>query len=203
MPPSLGDTLCPSVPGQDAGSSKDIDQCLGALVIALDEIADPPPETPGARSPAGFGTDDPAQQLAPLLSGEANGECAVGGLQQVMAFVEDIAGRNSRIIEPAESGLRHHQGVVGDNNLRLPCLANVLFDKAAPKMRTGRVHALAAAIGQPADPTAPNELGEPAGKVAGHQITRLGRSDPAGYQSEMAGGSCRAAHWRADRVLIV
>src|SRR5215472_17611650 len=120
-----------------------------------------------------------------------------------MAFVEDIARRDSRIIEPAESGLCHHEGVVGDNNPSLPCLANVLFDKAAPKMRTGRVHALAAAIGQPADPSASDELGKPAGKVAGHQVTRLSRSDPAGDQPEMAGRSCRAAHWRADRVLIV
>ena len=71
-----------------------------------------------------------------------------------MAFVEDIAGRDRRIIEPAERSLRHDQGMIGDDDARLPRLADILLDKAAAKMRAGRMDAFAAAVGEPVDPAA-------------------------------------------------
>src|ERR1700757_3429857 len=104
----------------------------------------------------------------------------------MMAFVEDVAGRDRRVVEAAESRLRHHQRMIGNNDPRLACLADVLFDETATKMRTGRMHAFAAAIGKPTHPAASNELAEPSRKIAGHQITAFSCSNPARDQAEMA-----------------
>ena len=120
-----------------------------------------------------------------------------------MTLVENIAGRDGRIVEPAEGGLRHDQRMVSDDDVRLPRLTDVLFDKTAAKMRAGRVYALAAAIGEPADPAAPDELAEPPWKIAGHEVPGLASSDPAGDQPEMAGRPSRPAHRGAERVLVI
>src|SRR5262245_36933049 len=120
-----------------------------------------------------------------------------------MTFIEHIASRDDRVIEPAEGSLRHDQRVVGDDNPRLSCLSDVLLDKAAAKMRAGRVHAFAAPIGEPVDPAASDQLGKPAWEVSRGQVSCLARGDPARDQSEMPGGSSRAADCRADRLLVV
>ena len=93
----------------------------------------------------------------------------------MMAFVEDIAGRHRRIVEPAERGLRHDQRVVGDHDARVPRLADVLLDKAAAEMRAGGMDAFAAAVGEPVDPAAADQLGEPAREIAGDQIAGFAR----------------------------
>src|SRR5271166_2492676 len=120
-----------------------------------------------------------------------------------MALIKHIAGRNGCIVEPAESGLCHHQCVISDDDARLPRLADILLDKAAAKMRAGRVNALATTIGQPADPAASDELGKPAREIAGHEIPGLACGDPASDQPEMSGRSPRPAHCRAERVLVI
>src|SRR5271169_5163127 len=120
-----------------------------------------------------------------------------------MAFVENIAGRNGCIVEPTKSGLRHDQRMIGHNDPGLPRLADVLFDEAAAKMRAGRVYALAAAIGQPTNPAAPDELGKPAREIARHQVPGPGRSDPPGDQPEMAGRPSRPGHRGTERVLVI
>src|SRR5437763_636765 len=120
-----------------------------------------------------------------------------------MTLVENIPGRDGRIVEPAEGGLRHDQRMVSDDDVRLPRLTDVLLDETAAKMRAGRMYALAAAIGEPADPAAPDEFAEPPRKIAGHDVPGLARSDPAGDQPEMPGRPPRPAHRGAERVLII
>src|SRR5437762_10453659 len=97
----------------------------------------------------------------------------------MMAFVEHIAGRYAGIVDPAKRGLRHDQRVVRDNKPRVPRRPHILLDKAAAEMRAGSVDALAAPVGQRIDPAAPDQLGEPAWKIAGDEIARRGRADPA------------------------
>ncbi len=101
-----------------------------------------------------------------------------------MALVEHIAGRHVGVVEPAQRRLRHHEGMVGDDQPRVPGRAHVLLDKAGAEMRAGGVDALAAPVGQRADPAAPDQLGEPAREVAAHQVARGGGADPSRDQHE-------------------
>ncbi len=203
MAARFGDALRPAVAGEDSRGGENVEQCLGASVIAFDEVADPAPQASGARAPAGFGADDPPPQFTPFLARQTHRKGAVGGLQQVVTFVEDVAGRDGCIVEPAESSLRHDQRMVGDDDARLPRLADVLLDKTAAKMRAGRVYALAAPIGEPTYPTASDEFAEPSRKIAGHEVPGLARSDPAGDQPEMPGRPSCPAHRGAERVLVI
>src|SRR5580693_348555 len=203
MAARFGDALRPAVAGENAGGRQDVEQCLGAMVITFDEVADPAPQASGTGASAGFGADDPAPQFTPFLARQAHREGAVGGIQKMMALVEDIAGRNGCIVEPAECGLRHDQRMVGDDDARLARLADVLLDETAAKMRAGRVYALAPAISEPADAAAPNEFAEPPRKIAGHEISGLARADPPGDQPEMPGRPARPAHSGAERVLVI
>ena len=68
MAARFGDTLRPAVAGEDPGGGENVEQCSGSSVIAFDEIADPAVQTSGARTPAGFGADDPPPQFTPFLA---------------------------------------------------------------------------------------------------------------------------------------
>ena len=68
MAARFSDALRPTVAGENAGGGEDVEQCLGAIVVAFDEIADPAAQTSGARTPAGFGADDPPPQFTPFLA---------------------------------------------------------------------------------------------------------------------------------------
>ena len=147
--------------------------------------------------------DDPAAQLAPFTPGQAHGKGAVRCCEQVVTFVEDIAGRHGCVVEPTECGLGHDQRMVGDDDARLSCLANVLLDKAAVILRAGRVDAFAAAVGKPVDAAKSDQLGEPAREVSGHQISRVGRGDPAGDQPELRQRFPRPHQCRTEGLLII
>ncbi len=159
---------------------------------------------PRAREPpARFGADDPAAQLAPLTARQTHRKGVVGGFEQVVPLVEHIAGRHRRVVEPAECGLGHDERMIGDDDPRAAGLADVLLDKAAAKMWAGGVHAFAAAVGERADPRAPDQLGEPAGEVAADQVARLARGDPARHQPELRRGPPRPGHRTRSSLLIV
>src|SRR5262249_6880541 len=158
---AVGDPLRPTVLGQDAGRSQGLAQRSLAFIVALDEVADPPSEAAYPRSRRTLGADEPAAQFAPLAARKLEGKGAVGRIEEMVALVEHLAGRHRRIVEPAQGGLGHDQRVIGDDDPRLPRTANVLFDKAAAKMRTGGMHAFAAPVGERVDPAAADQLAEP------------------------------------------
>jgi len=60
-------------------------------------------------------------------------------------------------------------------------------------MLAGGMDALAAPVGERGDAIAADELGKPAGKIAGHQIAGLGRQHPAPDQRHGAEGCARAS----------
>ena len=99
---ALGETLMPAIGRQDAGSDQRLDQRRLGLFIGLDEIADAASQAAGARA-AGLGAEQPAPQLASLVPGQAHRKRGVGRVEQVMALVEHIAGRQGGVVEPAES----------------------------------------------------------------------------------------------------
>ena len=57
----------------------------------------------------------------------AEREGAVGRLEQMMALVEDIAGRQVGVVEPAERRLHHDQRVIGDRRCRARRARRTLF----------------------------------------------------------------------------
>ena len=129
---------------------------------------------PRAREPPDpFGAHDPPPQLAAFSTRQPNRKGVIGRLQQMMAFVEYIAGRHGGIVEPAERGLRHDKSVIGDDDPGIACAADILLDKATTKMLAGGMDALAAAVGEAIDATTADQFGKPAGEIAGDQITRL------------------------------
>ena len=201
--PPFGYPLRPAVAGEDAGRGEDLEQCPGAVIAAVDEVADAPPQPAGARASTPLGAGDPAAQLASLAARQPHRKGIVGGLEQMVAFVENVTGRHRRIVQPAQRRLGHDQGMVGDDEARATRLANVLFDKAAVKMRAGGMHAFAAAVGERADPPAADQLGEPAGKIAAHQISGLAGGDPARHQPELRRRPTRPRHRRRGGFLVI
>ena len=168
----VGDALVPAIGRQDAGGDQCLDQRRAGFVVRLDEVADAALQAAGART-AGLGAEEPAPQLASFLAGEPQRERGIGGFEQMMPLVEDIARRHDGIVEPAQCGLGHDQRVVGDDDAGVARRAHVLFDKAAAKMRAGGMDAFAAPVGQRVEPAAADQLGEPARKIAGDEVARL------------------------------
>ena len=121
-----------------------------------------------------------------------------------MALVEDIAGRQGGIVEPAERRLRHDQRMVGDDEPRMAGGAHVLLDKAAAEMRAGGMDAFAAPVGQRIDPGAPDQLGEPARKIAGRRGRRKRSPMPSARSAPAPPPTAAArAERRARRVLVI
>ena len=162
-----------------------------ASSIGLDKIADAAAQAAGARA-AGLGAEQPAPQLAPLVPGQAHRERGVGRVEQVMALVEHVAGRQRGIVEPAQRRLRHDKRVVGDDEPRVPGRAHILLDKAAAEMRAGGMDAFAAPVGQRIDPGAPDQLGEPARKIAGGEVAGDAVADAQRAISTSAAADCDA-----------
>ena len=107
-----------------------------------------PAQAAGARAAALLGAEQPAPQLRRLAPGQLEREGAVGGVEHVVALVEDIARRQVAVVEPAERRLDHHQRMVGDDDARAARAAHALLDEAAVVMRAGAVDAFAAPVGE-------------------------------------------------------
>jgi len=65
-------------------------QALGFFIIG-DQVVQPFFQAAGAAAGPAFGAADPAAQLRHLAARQKCGETAVGGVEQVMAFIKDIA----------------------------------------------------------------------------------------------------------------
>ena len=85
-----------------------------------------------ARPRAGaLGAEQPAAQFGHRGAGEFDREGAVGGVENMVAFVEHVAGGHVVVVEPAPDGLRHDQRVVGDHEIGLARVADDVLDDAA------------------------------------------------------------------------
>ena len=149
-PPVL-QALQPAIAGQGARRLRDVAHQVHGAGIVEDQILDPAPQAARARgAAAAFAAEQPAAQIDRLLPGQVRGEGAVDRLEQVMAFVEHVAGRQALILR-AQRRLDHHQRVVGDHDVGLARAAHRALDEAAAVMRAGAVDAFAAPVGEAAD----------------------------------------------------
>ena len=138
---------CQPSAGRMRGATSASTSSLCRSSSASTQVADAALQAAGARARR-LGAEEPAPQLAPLLAREPHRKRRVGGFEQMMALVEDIAGRHRAIVEPAERRLRHHQRVVGDHERGMARGAHILLDKAFAEMRAGRMDAFAAPVGE-------------------------------------------------------
>jgi len=180
---ALGQAMLPAVAGQDGRGHQDRLQIVGRGLIAHDQILVAP--THAAR-PAGaaLGAQDPAPQLGGRQRRQLGGKGAVRRLEQVMALVEHVAGRQDGIFETAHGGLDQHQRVVGDDDVGPARAADRMFDEAARIMRAAGIDAFAAAVGQTQSLRAADDIDQPAGEIAADQRAVLGRHGPACHQAQ-------------------
>ena len=87
--------------------------------------------------PAALGAAQPAAQFGGLRPGQGGGERAVGGVEDVVAFVEHVAGRHRVVVQPAPGRLGHHQRVVGHHQFGGARPADRVLDEAAAAVRAG------------------------------------------------------------------
>ena len=144
----------------------------------------------------------PAAQQRGLDPGDLGGEGAVGGVEQVMALVEHVAGGHQRVVQPAPARLGHDQCVVGDDELGTAGAADGVLDVAAAVVRAGAVDALSAAVGDAGDEAGAEQLGHPAGEVAAGDVAVGGGQRPAGDQRERDGDG-RTGRQVGDLLLVV
>jgi len=112
------------------------------------------------------------------------GKGAVGGLEEMMAFVEDVAGRQLPVVAAAHGGLDHHQGMVGDHDVGLARGAHRALDEALLVVLAGGVDALAAPVGEAEGAQGAEEVDKPAGKVAADHVAAPRARGPARHQAE-------------------
>ncbi len=67
-----------------------VERGVGRFVLG-DQVLQPFVEPAHAAARAPLGTADPAAQIGHLGAGEKRGEAGIGGIEQMMAFVEDVA----------------------------------------------------------------------------------------------------------------
>ena len=170
--------------GEFAREVEDFFQRGAAFAIVAGDVEQAGGKAAAAAGAAAWavGAEQPAAQFDCLAAGEGDGEGAVGGGVEVVAFVEDDAGEALAFAAGAD-GVRHHQRMVGDDEARLLALAHRLLDEAAAEVRAGRADAFAAPVCQCRQRRAAAEqAGEPAGEVAADHVAVRGEARPAGDQ---------------------
>ena len=98
----VADARHPAGGGQGAGSrQRRVEGFVGEIVIAGDQIAGAFAQAPrAARGPpaSAFRPEQPAAQFGGLLTRQTSAERGIGGVEQMVAFVEHIARRQAVII---------------------------------------------------------------------------------------------------------
>jgi hypothetical protein len=122
----VGQALVPGLAGQRVRRLERRRQRRLGRLVAGAQVLDPPLQAarPAGLPAAALGAEQPAPQLGRLPAAEQGRERAVGGLEQVVAFVEDVAARQppdvAGSVAAAERRLHHDQGVVGDDEVGAP-----------------------------------------------------------------------------------
>ncbi len=147
------------------------------------------------------------------------GKGAVGGIEEVMALIEDDAGlAGGRLLILVHLGcpqrlvdgdLVQDEGVVGDDDVGLARRPHGALDEALAIMGASRIDALAAPVGEAQSHGArrprlavAGQRQEPGGEVAAHHVAIAAEAGPAGDQRSEE-GAARAARQAPHRLLQV
>ena len=147
-----------------------------ALLVVGRDVHQPrgKPAPPPAR--AAFRPDDPAPHLDRFLPAERDREGRIGGIEQVMALVEQDPPR--RVLARAR-GIDHHQRMVGDDDVGFAARPLGALDEAAAVMRAAGIDAFAAPVGQRGRAGAAEQARQPARQVAADHVAVLAVGGPA------------------------
>ncbi len=148
------DTSHPAIARQRARRGNGFFQCGLRGLIVYDEILQTFFQSARTAAGAAFGSADPSAQLRHFETGDERGETGIRRIEEMMAFVEDIAHAPlglciGRLVhDPIPRRLRDDECVIGDDDLRMPRTPDGALDETLAIMRTRRVDAFAAPVGQ-------------------------------------------------------
>ena len=80
--------------------------------------------------------------------------------------------------------MRHDQGVIRNDDVRISRPPNRALDETFLIMIAGGVYALTASVGKADDLFAPKHLGQPSGEVAPHHVAVACGTDPPRHEAE-------------------
>ena len=190
---AIGDPLEPSVSGQGHRGVGRGGNRVSAFGIIARHIAKPRRKPAPAPARPAFGADDPAAQLNRFLPRERGCEHGIGGIGEMMPFVEDDSCRRISAFPPP-SRIDHHQCMIGDDEIGLRGRPRRAFNEAFPVVRATGIHAFATAVGECRRSVAAEQGREPAGKIPAHHISIARVGGPAGDELRKDGRpSCEAA----------
>ena len=173
---ALGQPRDPAVGWQEARRlDRRIERLIASLVIAA-HVQKPRGQAASAAPGFPLRPDDPAPHLDRFLAGQRDRKSRIGGVEQMMAFVEQDP---RRCIGAPARGIDHHQGMIGDDDIGFAPGAFGALDEAFAIMRAAGIDAFAAAIGQRRCTGAAEQARQPAGQIATDHIAVLGVSRPA------------------------
>ena len=152
--------------------------------IVGDEVLDAALQAPRAAARAPLGAEQPAPELGRLASREMGREGAVGGIEDMVALVEDVARGQIAVVDPAKCCLHHDERVVGDHDLGAPGAAHAALDEALLIVGAGGIDALSAPVGEAEAALAADEIDEPGGKVSADHVAVARLAGPARQEAE-------------------
>src|SRR4051812_14500430 len=101
----------------------------------------------------------------------------------MVALIEDVPGRKV-LLFGTERRLDHHQGVVGDYDLRPTGAAHAALYEAAAVVRAGGIDAFAATVRESDAAAGAEQVGQPAREIAARHVAIARRHRPSRHQAE-------------------
>src|SRR5690606_32324577 len=126
-------------------------------------------------------------------------EGIIGGLEEMVAFIEDVAQRQAAFLSVIERCLDHHKRMIGDDELCRASTPNRLFNEAVFPEVTGGVNAFTASVHQGREPPAPYQFTKPAREISAGEVAVTGPQGPARDQTKCYGPFprlCTADRWK-------
>src|SRR5690606_1754447 len=114
-------------------------------------------------------------------------EGIIGGLEEMVAFIEDVAQRQAAFLSVIERCLDHHKRMIGDDELCRASTPNRLFNEAVFPEVTGGVNAFTASVHQGREPPAPYQFTKPAREISAGEVAVTGPQGPARDQTKCYG----------------
>ena len=106
-----------------AGDQRGLQFRRHALVVG-DQMSSSRSLSPRARERVPSAPSSQRRSSAIAVPDNSTAKGAVGGVENMVAFVEHVARRHVIIVQPAPDGLGHHQRVVGDDEIGLAGIAD-------------------------------------------------------------------------------
>ena len=206
----VADPFLPSLAGQRARRLKRALKVGERFGIIGKQLIKPAFQPTGAPAPSILGAADPVTKLGCLLRAEIERKGTVGGIEQMMSLIEDIAHRASplaaslviRVRRRRVGGIDHHQRMIADHDIGAAGPAHRFLDKTSVVMAAGAVDTFAAPVGK-ADCLGPSgKVGQPGRKGRTCQIAIIRRPGPAGHQPQR-GAAPRRPGKLAKRLLQI